>query len=977
MIDCPPISVLADWLAERLPAGDALRVDEHVETCEPCQRVVTESLDADAPTRPVPDPVPAGTECRYLLGPEIARGGMGVVYRATDTALGREVAVKTLLDAVPPTSAIAGRFSAEARVTGRLQHPNIPPVHDLGTLPDGRPFLAMKLIRGQTLDRQLRLRPDPSSGRSRFLGIFEHICQAVAYAHSQGLLHRDLKPQNVMVGDFGDVQVMDWGLAKVLGGHAETPDDRAPRADPVRPTPSESSDTRTLAGSVLGTPAFMPPEQATGAVGEVDRRSDVFGLGGILAVILTGQPPYVAGDPDAARGLAVGAKLGDCSARLDGCGADPEWVALCKRCLAAEKADRPADGAAVATAVAALRRAADERARRAAEETATAAVRADGQRRRARLRRAVAGLAAILVTAAGVFAWYADRQAVAERGRRHRTAEAVGALLDQAAAALRAGDAARAEVVLGAAETRAGEGGAEGSAERLDRLRDDLVASRELDRADRFRLTPDGPKAPDPGRVAALYRQVLGRYDAGGPERAAERIAGSAVRERLVAALDRVLRHGRSAAVRATLRAVDPNPLRDAVRNAWERGEADRLPDLIRQPGWSDQPAVFVAVSSEDPAVPVPLRRALLAEAIRRQPDDLGLLMAMGNTFPLNRAEGAEERVRWFQAAVAVAPLNPSPHTNLGTALGERGDRDGAFACFRTALQLDPTYAVAHNNLGVAYEHAGDLDTALGHYREAVRHDPTLPRPHNNLGWALRVKGEPDRAVAHFREAIRLESGYVLAHHNLAVALEHVGDLGGAILEYHHVLRLTPNRPGAAGNLARAERLHELLPRLAGVLAGTDRPADAAEALAFADLCRLPPHRKFVFGTRLYDGALTGEPNLQVETEECWYRAACCAGRAAREADGADVTALRAKALAWLRKDVAYWSEKARSADSSERLRAVNKLVERLGEADLAAMRSDGRRDGWTEAEKGAWDQLWTDARASLKTATSVRPRSR
>src|SRR4051812_45824775 len=167
---------------------------------------------------------PAAGTARYVLGGEIARGGMGVVYRATDVTLGREVAVKVLLEQYGPESGVARRFADEARITGQLQHPAIPPVHDLGILPDGRPFLAMKLIKGQTLEELLKDRTDPSADRGRFVAAFEAVCQAVAYAHAHDVVHRDLKPANVMVGSFGEVQVMDWGLAKVLTDGRESPD---------------------------------------------------------------------------------------------------------------------------------------------------------------------------------------------------------------------------------------------------------------------------------------------------------------------------------------------------------------------------------------------------------------------------------------------------------------------------------------------------------------------------------------------------------------------------------------------------------------------------------------------------------------------------------------------------------------------------------------------------------------------------------
>src|SRR5262245_4779629 len=151
---------------------------------------------------------------RFRLFGEIARGGMGIVYRARDLVVDRAVGRKTALRTPAAQSSIVSRFREEARITGQLQHPNIPPVHDLGTLPDGRPYLAMKLIKGRTLEVMLSERPDPAHERGKYLAIFEQIAQAVAYAHAHHIIHRDLKPLNVMVGHFGEVQVMDWGLAK-------------------------------------------------------------------------------------------------------------------------------------------------------------------------------------------------------------------------------------------------------------------------------------------------------------------------------------------------------------------------------------------------------------------------------------------------------------------------------------------------------------------------------------------------------------------------------------------------------------------------------------------------------------------------------------------------------------------------------------------------------------------------------------------
>jgi tetratricopeptide (TPR) repeat protein len=214
-----------------------------------------------------------------------------------------------------------------------------------------------------------------------------------------------LKPANVMVGAFAEVQVMDWGLAKVLG---EVPAKPAAGLVPtevtrawteVSPTPEAGSHTQ--AGSMVGTPAFVAPEQAAGELEKVDGRSDVFGLGALLAVILTGKPPYVGETVEAVRVQAVRGKLDSCFARLDGCGAEPELVALCKRCLAFEPADRPHDAGEVAAGVAGLRSAAEERARTAERDRAAADARAEEQRRKRRWQYAAAGVV-VLALAGGV-----------------------------------------------------------------------------------------------------------------------------------------------------------------------------------------------------------------------------------------------------------------------------------------------------------------------------------------------------------------------------------------------------------------------------------------------------------------------------------------------------------------------------------------------------------------------------------------------
>jgi len=230
---------------------------------------------------------------RYRLLRRVARGGMGVVYAAEDTKLERRVALK-LLDLPDATGELARRLVREAHVLARLEHPGIVAVHDIGTLPDGRVFYTMKYVEGRRLDEHVAA---VASLQDR-LRLFLRICDPVAFAHSRGILHRDLKPSNIMVGPFGEVLVMDWGLAKVFtheAGFAEAGSAEAWQAAPVHEfinagvTPDETTapGEHTAHGSVLGTPGFMSPEQARGEVQRLDERSDIYALGTILNTLVS------------------------------------------------------------------------------------------------------------------------------------------------------------------------------------------------------------------------------------------------------------------------------------------------------------------------------------------------------------------------------------------------------------------------------------------------------------------------------------------------------------------------------------------------------------------------------------------------------------------------------------------------------------------------------------------------------------------
>lgn len=293
--------------------GSALPLDASAGTCSRCATLATigKSAGASVPGTEVPtlldtpfppflqgtpqDSALRETPTRYSPLGEHSRGGMGRILLVHDQSIGRNVALKELLppdgagsDDTPMrhSAALTSRFLREARLTGQLEHPGIVPVYEVGQRVDGTFYYTMKLVRGETLRGVLR-KMDSLDGRIKLVPHVVDLCQAVAYAHSRGIIHRDLKPDNVMIGEFGETVVIDWGIAKVRGHDGAT--------DAVA-APSERSDAeagvQTENGSVLGTPAYMSPEQASGDLTRVDERSDVYALGAVLYEVLTGRPVF-------------------------------------------------------------------------------------------------------------------------------------------------------------------------------------------------------------------------------------------------------------------------------------------------------------------------------------------------------------------------------------------------------------------------------------------------------------------------------------------------------------------------------------------------------------------------------------------------------------------------------------------------------------------------------------------------------------
>ena len=309
--------------------------DAHVTRALPIVRATPDPRDlaslAAAPSLP-----------RYEMGAMIGEGGMGEVFACVDHRIGREVALKRLRADKGDRPDLRERFIREVRVQGQLEHPSIVPVYDVGQDSEGATYLTMKRVRGETLEAVLDLLrgeavdggPLPRYSRHKLLTAFGNACLAVNYAHASGVVHRDLKPGNIMLGYFGEVYVLDWGLAKIGSDERSAPASVAtpPMTPPMVSTPDAINATEH--GSILGTPGFMAPEQCAGDVASIDERADVYALGAILFEILTLQPLHGVGSAADLRQRTLSGSDARASLRAPGRDIDPDLDAICVKATA-------------------------------------------------------------------------------------------------------------------------------------------------------------------------------------------------------------------------------------------------------------------------------------------------------------------------------------------------------------------------------------------------------------------------------------------------------------------------------------------------------------------------------------------------------------------------------------------------------------------------------------------------------------------
>ena len=700
-------------------------------------KVLLRDTDSEHGTTPVMDPkargdvsLPKGRGNYQVMG-EIARGGMGVVLKGHDTDLGRDVALKVLDPELSSNPTVVQRFVEEAQIGGQLQHPGVVPVYELGQMSDERPFFTMKLIKGRTLSALLQRRKSLEDDRRRFLTIFEQVCQTVAYAHSKGVVHRDLKPANIMVGAFGEVQVVDWGLAKVLNQGGVSDELRARQSqltviETVRSGPG-SVGSDSVVGSVMGTPAYMAPEQAMGEIEKVDERADVFSLGAILCELLTGEPPYVAGENERTIVLAANARLDPARERIAAALADDDLKDLCLECLAPSRQARPQNAEEVADRVHTYLSTLEERAHKAELSAAEARVKAAETGRRQRLTVALAATIVLSLVAFGVGYSWVERQR--EERARELEARAEGLVVsvdqaqaqvlelqglgrfDQAVEVARGGLALvessevddpalreRAERTVALAETRALEDVRR--QEREARLRALRERTEEIG-LERIALVWAPNEVELESEYVAAFREFGLDLETQDLPEALEVLQANGAGEEIAIALDdwaalRRQLHGWDAFEVEGLMSLafdlDPDPTRTQLREALLAEDRTALLAMAEDPTSATLPDS--TVWSLYRAINGPQSRAEAHRFLRRSAD------AQPDSFLLNAAAGSScwdngEYVAgtiYLAGARAIRPGNYFVHALMGDTLNRLGDIPGCVQAYTEALRINPEF---------------------------------------------------------------------------------------------------------------------------------------------------------------------------------------------------------------------------------------------------------------------------------------------
>ena len=814
---------------------------------------------------------------------------------------------------------------------------------------------------------------------------------------------------------------------KSASGGRQPPDS----ADPDATAPGtvvqslrDSGGSETQAGSVLGTPAFMPPEQAVGAVGKIDARSDVFGLGAILAVILTGQPPFAASSAETTRVKAAQGDVADCLTRLDASGADPELIALCKRCLSPKPADRPADAGQVAAEVAALRQAADQRARVAEVDAARAAVVLVEQRARARLRARLL-LAVLAASTVAVAALLYGQKVAASRAAADAAREARAAQDRAAAAAVIRAAVEQMYRDLDAGRWQDARSSLARATDRLNGAADwpaDLTAAagqaeKDLEIATAFDVVrhsmtdftlPDG--GFDNAARARVYQEAFARFgftDWADTDAVVARVTASRIR----AVLDDGLRQS----------ILTPDPVLNSALRAI-LGKLDAGPDTWRARWYgalsTGQTALAALADDPDSYRRLPAEVISLAHSLQDRTRRIAVLRRGMSAHPLDYwlynnliaelfAGTRDERwdaVGYARAASALRPQSARATLVLAQTLAAVERYDEALAVVRRAIEQSNDEGTTRAEYASILDRLGQPAEAEAEFRRAVQAARPSGYANYRYGRFLQSRGRNPEAIPLFREAATLEAKTCRYHRPLADALEAARDHAGAAVVYGQLADRFPTDTDykllQASHLSRAGTPKLALPLAEAVAraqpgnaiawaqvgnayyALRDLPAAATAYLKAAELApadrrvlahvapRLTAAGRWADVVALLSKSLRQSSAwLDQDDDLLLYNGACAAVlTAASAADPKEQADFRLLARLWVSAHLNWWKKKL-SGSAADRKFVADDLTRWQADPSFNSVRPGLLRIGMPAGERAEWDELWAEAKAVLAQA--------
>jgi serine/threonine-protein kinase len=715
----------------------------------PAPRVLSPQAQAGAPLPEIP-----GYEVLAVLG----RGGHGIVYRVRHLKLKRLAALKMLLTGQYASPAELARFTREAEAIAALQHPNILQIYDIGEV-DGRPYFTMEFVGGGSLAEKLEGIPQPAQYSA---SITEILARAIHTAHLAGIIHRDVKPSNVLLSLDGTPKISDFGLARYLEGQADV----------------------TLGPAKMGTPSYMAPEQVIGKPGTVGPPADIYSLGAALYELLTGRPPF-RGETAAETERQLLTREPVAPSQLNA-KVPRDLETICLKCLQKEPTRRYQSALALADDV-----------RRFVEGRPIQA-RPVGRRERAwRWCRRNPTMAALLLTALALVGLVSGGGTWLLQQRTRHNIELrgeVGTAVTEAVSLRKGFHFHEARELLDQARLRVGPAGPAALRQQVDQGRADLDLVERLDSVRiKSGMLGEEQSGPDQLYASAFSAAGLGK-EGDDVEKFAASVRNSAVCAEIVAALDNwaslTYRPSRRRWLLEVVRRADPDPTRDRLRQPalWE--DRIKLARLVQELSAADVSAQLatalgrVARSRGVSAVP------LLTAAQARFPQDFWLNFELG--WQLSEAKRSDEAIGYDRVALALRPEAGLTHNNLGCALFAVGRLDEAIDQLQQAARIEPVFASTENNLGLALYSKGRRDEGIDHYRQAVRIRPDFAAAHINLGLALYDKGRLDEAIDHFQRALHSDSHSTMAHIALGRALSDQKRMDEAIDQFQQAVSSDP-----------------------------------------------------------------------------------------------------------------------------------------------------------------------------------------